>query len=112
MDLADILNQRELRPGKSWEDVFQSIEQFVSSRLDYKIEYHVALETLLSVSFTVGRILNPKSGIKVIPVQKTLDGCIDWKRNDTNEFKESFLSQLWWLMTVIAALRRPRQEDC
>ena len=89
LDLADILNQRELRPGKSWEDVFQSIEQFVSSRLDYKIEYHVALETLLSVSFTVGRILNPKSGIKVIPVQKTLDGCIDWKRNDTNELEYS-----------------------
>ncbi len=89
LDLADVLEQRELRPGKSWEDVFQSIEQFVSSRLNYEIEYHMALETLLSVSFTVGRILNPKSGIKVIPVQKTLDGCIDWKRNDTNESEYS-----------------------
>lgn len=85
LDLADILDQRKLRPGKSWEDIFQSIEQFVSSRLNYEVEYHVALETLLSVSFTAGRILNPKSGIKVIPVQKTLDGCMDWKRNDTNE---------------------------
>ena len=72
LDLADILDQRELRLGQSWEDVFQVIEQFVSSRLDYEIEYHVAIETLLSVSFTVGRILNPKSGIKVIPVLRTL----------------------------------------
>ncbi len=87
LDLVDILDRRELRSGYSWEDVFQKIEQFASSRLNHEKEYHVALDTSLSVSFTVGRILNPKSGIKVTPMQKTLDGCINWKRNDGNELK-------------------------
>lgn len=85
LDLTDILDRRELRAGHSWGEVFQSIEQFVRSKLDSAMEYHVALETLLSVSFTVGRILNPKSGIKVIPVQKTLDGHVNWKRDDVDE---------------------------
>ncbi len=89
LDLTNILNLRELRPGYSWENIFQSIEEFVANRLNYEIEYHVALETLLSVSFTAGRILNPKSRIKVVPVQKTLDGCVDWKRDDDNESEYS-----------------------
>ena len=89
LDLTNILDRRELQPGCSWTDIFQAIEQFVEGRLDNTIEYHVALETLLSVSFTMGRILNPKSGIKVIPVQKTLDGHVDWKRETIgeNEYK-------------------------
>lgn len=85
LDLTNILDKRELQPGYSWGNVFQAIEKFVCNRLDNTIEYHVALETLLSVSFTAGRILNPKSGIKVIPVQKTLDGRVDWKRDTIDE---------------------------
>lgn len=80
LDLTNILNKRKLQPGYSWTDIFQTIEQFVVGKLDSTVEYHIALETLLSVSFTTGRILNPKSGIKVIPVQKTLDGRVDWTR--------------------------------
>lgn len=89
LDLTNILDKRELQSGYSWGDIFQAIEQFVCGRLDNTIEYHIALETLLSVSFTAGRILNPKSGIKVIPVQKTLDGHVDWKRDTIDEMKYS-----------------------
>ncbi len=48
LDLSDILDQRELRPGKSWEDVFQLIEQFVSSRLDYKEKIKDTLQPFCS----------------------------------------------------------------
>lgn len=84
LDLTGILNRRELCPGQSWKDIFQSIEQFVGNKLNHTTEYHVALETSLSVSFTAGRILNPKSGIKVVPVQKTMDGHANWRRDDIN----------------------------
>lgn len=87
LDLTDILDRRELRSEYSWAHIFKAIEKFVGSRLDITREYHIALETLLSVSFTVGRILNPKSGIKVAPVQKTLDGHVDWKRDDVGELE-------------------------
>lgn len=89
LDLTGILNRRELSPGYLWKDIFQTIEKFVSDKLNYTTEYYIALETLLSVSFTVGRILNPKSGIKVIPVQKTMDGHVNWRRDDVNGEKYS-----------------------
>ena len=89
LDLRDILDKRTLRPGYSWGDIFQAIERFVFGRLDNTTEYHIALETLLSVCFMAGRILNPKSGIKVIPIQKTLDGRVDWKRGTIDEVEYS-----------------------
>ena len=78
LDLTDKLAGRELQPRYSWSDIFHSIEQFVITNLDNAKEYHIAIETMLSVSFTVGRILNSKSALKVAPVQKTMDGFIDW----------------------------------
>ena len=48
-------------------------------------EYQIALETSLSISFIIGRILNPKAGIKVIPIQKTLDGHSEWNRKENSQ---------------------------
>lgn len=89
LDLTDKLAGRELQPGYSWSDIFHSIEQFVATKLDNAREYHIAIETTLSVSFTVGRILNPKSALKVTPVQKTMDGFVDWGRDADNASKYS-----------------------
>lgn len=79
-DLTCALDKRNPKAGYSWEDIFQILNQFVYEKMKNDSEYQIALETSLSVSFTIGRILNPKSGIKVIPIQKTLEGQCKWSR--------------------------------
>lgn len=92
-DLTTIVDKRNLREGYSWEDVFQILEKFVCEKMKKNEEYQIALETSLSISFTVGRILNPKTGIKVIPIQKTLDGHSQWTREESSQQKEFLIEK-------------------
>lgn len=84
-DLMCGLDKRNLKEGYSWEDVFQMLEKFVSEKMKKDIEYQIALVTSLSISFTVGRILNPKAGIKVVPIQNTLEGRSEWDRKENSQ---------------------------
>lgn len=84
-DLLCIVDKRSLKKGYSWEDVFKMLEKFVREKMKKDSEYQIALETSLSISFIIGRILNPKAGIKVIPIQKTLDGHSEWNRKENSQ---------------------------
>lgn len=84
-DLLCIVDKRSLRKGYSWEDVFKMLEKFVREKMKKDSEYQIALETSLSISFIIGRILNPKAGIKVTPIQKTLDGHSEWNRKENSQ---------------------------
>ncbi len=92
-DLTTIVDKRNLREGHSWEDVFQMLEKFVCEKMKKNEEYQIALETSLSISFTIGRILNPKTGIKVNPVQKTLDGHSQWTREGSSQQNEFLIEK-------------------
>lgn len=93
-DLMGIVDKRNLKEGYSWEDAFKTLEKFVREKMKKDSEYQIALDTSLSISFTIGRILNPKAGIKVIPIQKTIDGQSEWDRvNNSQKRQKMFLVQ-------------------
>lgn len=81
-DLTDIVENRKLKSGYSWENVFERLKKFINEKMNGKNVYEISLETSLPIAFTVGRLLNPKSAIKVFPMQKTSDGLMKWERSD------------------------------
>ncbi|WP_019228243.1 SAVED domain-containing protein [Sedimentibacter sp. B4] len=78
LDLVECFEGRFLKKEYSWNDIFAQLDLFVQKKMKQDIEYHIELETHLTIAFTAGRILNSKSGIKTIPVQKTVNGICDW----------------------------------
>lgn len=85
LDLTSILDKRELKPGYSWTDLFVHSRSFVHKELNHETEYHIALTTSIPVSFMLGRIFNPKSGIHIVPFQRTAEGLANWGRNAAEE---------------------------
>lgn len=79
LDLVECFEGRFLKEEYSWNDIFVQLDSFVQKKMKKDIEYHIELETHLTIAFTAGRILNSKSGIKTIPVQKTVNGLCDWE---------------------------------
>ena len=82
-DLTDVVENRNLKPGASWENVFERLKKFINEKMNGKNVYEISLETSLPIAFTVGRLLNPKSAIKVFPMQKTSEGLMKWEKSDT-----------------------------
>lgn len=79
LDLLDYFDGRFMKDNYSWNDIFSQMDTFVQNNMKKNIKYRVELETHLSIAFTTGRVLNPKSGIKSVPVQKTVEGICDWE---------------------------------
>lgn len=50
------------------------------------------MKICIRFSFTIGRILNPKTGIKVIPIQKTLNGHSEWDRKENFQQNQKMFS--------------------
>lgn len=79
LDLVEYFDGRFLKKAYNWNDIFVQLDSFVEKKLKKNIEYHIELEAHLSIAFTAGRILNSKSGLKTIPVQKTVNGLCNWE---------------------------------
>lgn len=98
LDLLDYFDGRFMKDGCSWNDIFLQLDKFVQENLKKNIEFRIELETHLSIAFIAGRVLNPKSGIKSVPIQKTVDGRCDWgiveKDNQNYETFEIIIEQL------------------
>lgn len=88
LDLIDYFDGRFLGDKYTWSDVFNRIDDFVQKNIVYGKEYCIDFEAHLSIAFAVGRILNTKSGIKSIPMQKTINGIYTWdfSGSDTSSY--------------------------
>lgn len=71
-DLRKYFDGRYLQGDYSWnEDIYTDLKNFVESKFNKSFKYQLFLETHSSISFSVGRLCDSKSGIDALPVQKS-----------------------------------------
>ncbi|ASA24288.1 SAVED domain-containing protein [Paenibacillus donghaensis] len=76
--LSDHFDGRLLKSEKSWNgDIYARLVEFTKKVFSPGNAYLIQFNTHLSITFAAGLILNPKSGVKVFPVQRG-DGLIAW----------------------------------
>ncbi|MDN4617660.1 SAVED domain-containing protein [Paenibacillus sp. PsM32] len=76
--MSDDFDGRLLKSGKSWnEDIHAKVAEFTKSVFSPGSSYLIQFNTHLSITFAVGLILNPKSGVRAFPVQRG-NGLIAW----------------------------------
>ena len=72
LDLCEAFNDRRLKPSLTWhENVVTPLVEFLSNTTNQTEKYKLYLDTHASISFTAGRLFDSKSGIDIVPVQKT-----------------------------------------
>lgn len=84
----DKFDGRYLKEEYSWNhDVYSKLEEFVKENMRGEVEYQLLMDTHMSIAFAAGRILDSKSGINVVPIQKTATGMQIWNvdNQDNNE---------------------------
>lgn len=76
--LCDHFDGRQLKREKTWNnDIAQKLTEFIRGVFTPGNSYLLQLNTHLSITFAVGLSLNPKSGVRVFPIQRG-DGLIAW----------------------------------
>lgn len=84
--LLEHFNDRTIKKDADWNGVVHpKVEAFLKGATKDKKEYHLHLETHASIAFLAGRFLEPKSGIKVYPVQSSQDGRVVWEKSEVLE---------------------------
>ena len=90
IDVFDYFDGRYLKTGYNWDFVVKSIKDNVHSLKRNNCKYLVNFSTHFSIAFILGRLMNPKTGINAVPVQKTVNGSEIWdiKSQNCNEHKK------------------------
>lgn len=92
-------NDRLLKSDITWnEDVASAVKAFIQQTFQQGNAYYVQFNAHLSITFAAGMWLNPKSGIKVYPVQRG-NGLVAWipdiqsaEYTEYTSFKEEYES--------------------
>lgn len=75
LPLHDYFNGRLLKSEFDWnKDVLKSMNDFLTSITNQEDAYEIHLDTHSSIAFASGHILDSKSGVDILPVQKTGTG--------------------------------------
>ena len=95
IDVFDYFDGRFLKTGYNWDFVVKSIKDNVHSLKRNNCKYLVNFSTHFSIAFILGRLMNPKTGINAVPVQKTVNGSEIWdiKSQNCNEYKKLSLRE-------------------
>lgn len=117
--LLEHFNDRTIKNDTDWNGVVHpKVEAFLKESTKDKKEYHLHLETHASIAFLAGRFLEPKSGIKVYPVQSSQDGRVVWEKSEVLEenypdwnVQEEELDNAGDDIAVVIAVRHKILED-
>jgi hypothetical protein len=91
-------DNRHIRDQRLWnEAVFPELATFLSDAMREQREYHLYLDVHASIAFSAGYCLDPKSGVNVVPVQRSSKGRSVWQP-PVQPVKENFPS---WSYTEI-----------
>ena len=72
LDLGPVFDGRKIRPGLTWhENVVDPLISFLTSTTNHTERFKLYLEAHASLAFVAGRLFDSKSGIDIVPVQKT-----------------------------------------
>ncbi|WP_269317794.1 SAVED domain-containing protein [Exiguobacterium sp. KJ 601] len=81
---------RYLKDEFSWNIAIKgALEDFIRCNLAEDSSYCIYLDTHSTIAFTTGFFLDPKSGIKAVPIQKGLSGRAIW-RSDSRVPREQY----------------------
>lgn len=84
IDVVDYFDGRFLKEGYTWDTIVRVIKDNINSYVNKNYEYLVDFSTHYSLAFILGRLMNPKAGIKVNPIQKTINGKEEWNIKERN----------------------------
>jgi hypothetical protein len=87
INLIKYFEGRFLKKAYTWNVVTDAIKAYISGHMKKDCQYLVGFATHFAVAFMVGRIMNPKSGLETIPIQKTEQGIRIWDM-DSDKSKE------------------------
>lgn len=92
---------RHVRSVELWgEAVYPELEAFLGSNLNGHDRYLLHLSAHTTISFGCGYLLDPKSGVDVVPVQRT-GGKQEWRPAvDPGEARRGLPEELWTLNPV------------
>ena len=95
-DLKRYFEGRFLKYEYEWETIVNEMKTNIRLYMNKNSQYLVKLTTHYSVAFMAGRILNPKSGMRVIPEQSTNDGIVVWntKNQKTKKYEKLLINKV------------------
>lgn len=82
LDLTPYFKEKHLVETYSWRKINELLMTFLSGHTSVGKWYALELVAGYTVAFMMGRILNPKSGKCVRPMQRTVGGLLRWHMND------------------------------
>jgi hypothetical protein len=83
LDLTRYFEGRTIRNTESWvSDILPEIERFFSKTLAGKSTAHLRMDAHYTIGFLAGYCVDPKSGIRIYPVQKGRSGTQIWSPDD------------------------------
>lgn len=72
LDLCPVFDGRKIKPGLTWpENVMGPLIAFLTTATNQTERFKLYLETHTSIAFAAGRLFDSKSGVDIVPVQKT-----------------------------------------
>lgn len=88
--LVPYFDNRLIRDPRLWqENVLPELSSFLREKTREPRCYHLHLDVHTSIAFGAGYCLPPKSGVNVIPIQKTSAGSIPWQPCCVEQTKNS-----------------------
>jgi hypothetical protein len=88
IELVKYFEGRFIKEEYTWNEIVQYVKEYISTNMQKNNQYFVRLVTHFSVAFITGRIMNRKTGIMIMPIQKTINGSMVWDIN--NQKKTDF----------------------
>lgn len=77
LNLTEKFEGRLLKNEYDWnEDIYNNLLEYLRENTCRQQAYKIYLQTHLSIAFSVGRILDSKSGINIYPIQDTTGGML------------------------------------
>ncbi len=104
--LENHFDGRRIRSPELWrEAVYPELEAFLGGNLNGHDRYLLHLSAHTTIAFACGYLLDPKSGVDVVPVQRT-GGKQEWRPAvDPGEARRGLPEELWTLSPL------PLRED-
>ena len=84
LDLIKYFDGRFIRKDCTWEKIYSILQKYLQSKMNHMYCYQLFLETHYTIAFMAGRILDTKSGIYTVPIQKTSKGMVTWEKDDSS----------------------------
>jgi hypothetical protein len=78
--LVRYFDNRMIQNPPLWKErIFPELTGFLSDTMRQPCQYHLHLDAHASIAFAAGYCLDSKSGVDVVPVQRTSSGKIPWR---------------------------------